>query len=116
MAYILYNLTHLIPRACPRNNFGIQIVDDMRVLGAGKHKILNALSDKTKKYARKRLEHNGVEYEILRIVETKDGEETIIEQWSTTVDGGSRSTMLEFLIKYNCPEKHRSMVALDMAF
>ena len=50
------------------------------------------------------------------IIETKNGEETIIEDWSSTVDGGSRSTMLEFLIKYNCPEKHRSMVALDMAF
>jgi hypothetical protein len=50
------------------------------------------------------------------IIETKNGEETIIEDWSSKTHGGSRSTMLEFLIKYNCPEKHRSMVALDMAF
>ena len=50
------------------------------------------------------------------IIETREGEQTTIEEYSSTVNGGSRSTMLEFLIKYNCPEKHRSMVALDMAF
>ena len=50
------------------------------------------------------------------IIETRDGEQTIIEDWSSTVNGGTRSTMLEFLIKYNCPEKHRSAVALDMEF
>ena len=50
------------------------------------------------------------------IIETRDGEQTVIEDWSSTVNGGTRSTMLEFLIKYNCPEKHRSMVALDMEF
>jgi len=48
------------------------------------------------------------------IVETKDGEETIIEEWSSALDGGSRATMLEFLIKYNLSEKHRSLVAQDM--
>ena len=50
------------------------------------------------------------------IIETKEGEETVIEQYSSTVDRGSRSIMLEFLIKYNLSETHRSMVALDMAF
>ena len=50
------------------------------------------------------------------IIETKDGEESIIEEWSSTGNGGSRSTMLEFLIKYNLSEKHRSAVALDMEF
>jgi hypothetical protein len=32
------------------------------------------------------------------IIETKEDEQTIIEQYSSTVDGGSRSIMLEFLI------------------
>ena len=50
------------------------------------------------------------------IIETKDGEETIIEEWSTKVNGGSRGKMLDFLNKYNLPEKHRSAVALDMEF
>ena len=50
------------------------------------------------------------------IIETKNGEETIIEDWSSKTHGGSRSKMLEFLIKYNCPEEHRRMVALDMKF
>mgnify|MGYP003624664801 FL=1 len=50
------------------------------------------------------------------ITETKDGEETIIEEWSTKLNGGSRGKMLEFLIKYNLSEKHRSAVALDMEF
>jgi|TARA_R110000823_G_scaffold131306_1_gene259640 hypothetical protein len=50
------------------------------------------------------------------IIETKDGEETIIEEWSTKLNGGSRGKMLEFLIKYNLSEEHRSMVALDMEF
>ena len=50
------------------------------------------------------------------IIETKDGEEIIIEDWSSKTHGGSRSKMLEFLIKYNCPEEHRRMVALDMKF
>ena len=50
------------------------------------------------------------------IIETKDGEETIIEEWSTKLNGGSRGKMLEFLIKYNLSEKHRSAVALDMEF
>jgi len=50
------------------------------------------------------------------IIETKDGEQSVIEEYSSIVNGGSRSIMLEFLIKYNCPEEHRSMVALDMAF
>ncbi len=49
------------------------------------------------------------------IIETRDGEDTVIEEWHSGM-GGSRSKMLEFLIKYNCPEKHRSMVALDMQF
>ena len=50
------------------------------------------------------------------IQQFKDGEYEIIEQWSSTVNGGSRSTILEFLIKYNCPEEHRSAVGLDMQF
>ena len=50
------------------------------------------------------------------IIETKDGEETIIEEWSTKLNGGSRGKMLEFLVKYNLSEEHRSMVALDMEF
>ena len=50
------------------------------------------------------------------IIETKEGEQNIIEEYSSTVNGGSRSTMLEFLIKYNLSEKHRSAVALDMEF
>ena len=48
------------------------------------------------------------------IIETKDGEETIREEWSSTVSGGTRATMLEFLIKYNLSEEHRSLIALDM--
>ena len=48
------------------------------------------------------------------IIETRAGEETIMEEWSSTINGGSRTTMLEFLIKYNLSEKHRSLVALDM--
>lgn len=48
------------------------------------------------------------------IIENRDGDETIMEEWSTTIDGGSRTKMLEFLIKYNLSEKHRSLVALDM--
>jgi hypothetical protein len=47
-------------------------------------------------------------------METKDGEETIIEEWSSTINGGSRAPILEFLIKYNLSEEHRSLVALDM--
>lgn len=50
------------------------------------------------------------------IIETRDGEQTVMDEWSTTIDGGSRSKMLEFLIKYNLPEEHRSMVGLDMQF
>ncbi len=50
------------------------------------------------------------------IIETKEGEQTTIEEYSSTVNGGSRSIMLEFLIKYNLSEKHRSAVALDMEF
>ena len=50
------------------------------------------------------------------IVETKDGEETIMEEWSSTINGGSRGVMLDFLIKYNLNEKHRSLIALDLAF
>jgi hypothetical protein len=48
------------------------------------------------------------------IMETKDGEETIMEEWSSTINGGSRAPILEFLIKYNLSEEHRSLVALDM--
>lgn len=50
------------------------------------------------------------------IIETKNGEETIIEEWSSVVSGGSRSVMLDFLIKYNLNENHRSLIALDLAF
>jgi hypothetical protein len=49
------------------------------------------------------------------IIETRDGEEGIVEEWNSAM-GGSRSKMLEFLIKYNCPEDHRSAVGLDMQF
>jgi hypothetical protein len=49
------------------------------------------------------------------IIETRNGEENVIEEWHSGM-GGSRGKMLDFLIKYNCPEKHRSMVALDMEF
>ena len=49
------------------------------------------------------------------IIETRDGEERIIEEWNSAM-GGSRSKMLEFLIKYNCPEEHRRAVGLDMIF
>jgi hypothetical protein len=51
------------------------------------------------------------------IVETKNGEESTIEEWSSTIDGCngcSRTPLLEFLIKYNLSEEHRSLVALDM--
>ena len=34
------------------------------------------------------------------IIETRDGEERIVEEWNSAM-GGSRSKMLEFLIKYN---------------
>ncbi len=50
------------------------------------------------------------------IIETRNGEEVVIEEWSSTTNGGSRSKMLEFLIKYNLPKEHRSMVGLDMPF
>tara|TARA_R100000544_G_scaffold36806_2_gene25876 strand:- start:667 stop:957 length:291 start_codon:yes stop_codon:yes gene_type:complete len=50
------------------------------------------------------------------IIETREGVETVMEDWSSKTHGGSRSKMLEFLIKYNLPEEHRSMVALDMQF
>tara|TARA_R100000544_G_scaffold4464_1_gene1739 strand:+ start:615 stop:845 length:231 start_codon:yes stop_codon:yes gene_type:complete len=50
------------------------------------------------------------------IIETKNGEETIIEDWASETHGGTRSKMLEFLIKYNLPKSHRSAVALDMQF
>ena len=53
----------------------------------------------------------GYWYEI---IETKNDEELIIEEWSSTIDGGSRTPILEFLIKYNLSEEHRSLVALDM--
>tara|TARA_R100000544_G_C2218319_1_gene55915 strand:+ start:659 stop:886 length:228 start_codon:yes stop_codon:yes gene_type:complete len=49
------------------------------------------------------------------VIESRGGENTIIEEWNSMM-GSSRSKMLEFLIKYNCPEEHRSMVALDMQF
>ena len=49
------------------------------------------------------------------IIETRGGEDTVIEEWHSGM-GGSRSKMLDFLIKYNCPESHRSAVALDMQF
>jgi len=47
----------------------------------------------------------------------------VIEEWSSAQgytqnhkgkDGKSRSTMLEFLIKYDLSEEQRSLVALDM--
>ena len=50
------------------------------------------------------------------IIETRNGKENVIEEWSSAVNGGTRSKILEFLIKYNCPKEHRSMVALDMPF
>jgi hypothetical protein len=46
---------------------------------------------------------------------TIEAEYDVIEEWNSGM-GGSRSKMLEFLIKYNCPEEHRSMVGLDMVF
>ena len=49
------------------------------------------------------------------IIETRNGEEKVIEEWHSGM-GGSRSKMLEFLIKYNLPDQHRSMVGLDMPF
>jgi hypothetical protein len=55
----------------------------------------------------------GYWYNIEQFV---DGEYQMIEEWSSTVNGGSRSKMLEFLIKYDCPEEHRSAVGLDMVF
>ena len=55
----------------------------------------------------------GYWYDIEQFV---DGKYQIIEEWSSTVNGGSRSKMLEFLIKYDCPEEHRSAVGLDMVF
>lgn len=72
MNYILYNLTHLIPAGCDRRNIGIMIPDDRRTLSPGRHRILNTISDTTKRYAKKRILFNGIEYEILRVVETKD--------------------------------------------
>tara|TARA_B100001250_G_C19435666_1_gene629441 strand:+ start:461 stop:691 length:231 start_codon:yes stop_codon:yes gene_type:complete len=46
---------------------------------------------------------------------TIQNEDMIIEEWNSDM-GGSRSTMLEFLIKYELPKEHRSMVALDYPF
>lgn len=76
MAYIVYNLTHLIPKSCTKSNLGIMLMEDGRTLSAGKHRIINTISEFTKKYAKKRIIHNEVEYEILRIIETKDSEIT----------------------------------------
>jgi hypothetical protein len=53
-------------------------------------------------------------------IEEKHG---VIEEWSSTLgytgkhpgkDGKSRSTMLEFLIKYDLPEEQKSLVGMDM--
>ena len=49
------------------------------------------------------------------IIETCDDKETVMEEWNSEM-GGTRSKMLEFLIKYNLPESDRSAVALDMQF
>ena len=49
------------------------------------------------------------------IIETRNEKETVVEEWNSGM-GGSRGKMLEFLIKYNLPEEHRSMVGLDMQF
>ncbi len=56
----------------------------------------------------------GYWYDISNPMLTEDM--NIREEWSTAVNGGSRSTMLEFLIRYDLPEEHRSMVGLDMEF
>ena len=56
----------------------------------------------------------GYWYDITNPMLTEDM--NVIEEWSTTINGGSRSKMLEFLIKYDLPEEHRSMVGLDMKF
>ena len=49
----------------------------------------------------------------------------LVEEWSSALgytpkkrgkSGTSRSSMLEFLIKYDLPEEHRSMVGLDYPF
>jgi hypothetical protein len=65
----------------------------------------------------------GYWYDIQNPMITEDLD--IVEEWSSSLgytgkhqgkDGKSRSTMLEFLIKYDLPEEHRSAVGLDMQF
>ena len=63
----------------------------------------------------------GYWYDISNMtIEENDG---LIEEWSSTVgflpkkqgrDAKSRSVMLEFLIKYNLSEEHKSLVGMDM--
>ena len=73
MAYVLYNLTHLIPSASGKSNFGVLLQDDGRVLSPGKYRILNTISEATKNHAKKRVTFNGIAYEVIRIIETKEG-------------------------------------------
>ena len=56
----------------------------------------------------------GYWYDITSPILTEDM--NVVEEWSTAINGGSRSKMLEFLIKYDLPEEHRSAVGLDMQF
>lgn len=71
MAYVVFNLTHIIPRACKRSNFGIILSEDRRTLSPGRHRILQAVSPATMNLSKKRVIHNGVEYEMLRIIKVK---------------------------------------------
>jgi len=72
MAYILYNLTHIIPKSCSKNNFGIFLSEDRRVLNPGRHRIFEKLSNQTLRLTEKRITHNDIKYEILRAVEVKN--------------------------------------------
>jgi len=56
----------------------------------------------------------GYWYHISNPMLTEDLD--VVEEWSTALNGGSRSKMLEFLIKYDLPEEHKSAVGLDMQF
>jgi len=74
MSFIVLNVSHLIPEGCDRRNFSIQFPDKM--LAPGRHRVMNVVPENIKKYIEKRIEHNGVKYEVLRVVEVPGGEIT----------------------------------------
>ena len=67
----------------------------------------------------------GYWYDIFDRDKGTEEHEQLVESWSSTLGflpkqpgrmSNSRSVILEFLIKYDLPEEHRSMVGLDYPF